>query len=95
MNGPKSLAMAGLLLGLSGCAHPLSSADVERQTDCRAQADRQYEKQNRYLMSEQDQTSTPYSSHGIPGDTTSGLSDVYRRDRAVDACMHSTPTDSH
>jgi hypothetical protein len=80
-----------VLLSLGACAaQTLSPADLDRQEDCRAQVDRQYEKQNRYLLSEQDQTGTPYSSHGFPGDTTSGLGDLYRRDRNIDACMRST-----
>ena len=80
-----------VLLSLGACAaHALSPADLDRQADCRAQVDRQYEKQNRYLLSEQDQTGTPYSSHGFAGDTTSGLSDLYRRDRNIDDCMRST-----
>lgn len=79
------------LLSLGACAaRTASPGDLDRQADCRAQVDRQYEKQNRYLLSEQDQTGTPYSSHGIPGDTTSGLGDLYRRDRNIDDCMRST-----
>jgi hypothetical protein len=64
---------------------------MEQQQACGQQADRQFEKQNRYLMSEQDQTGTPFSSRGLPGDPTQGLSDQYHRDRMVDDCMHSTP----
>lgn len=98
MDGRYGVATAAALLAclsLNECARPMSSAELDRQTDCRTQVDRQYEKQNRYLLSEQAQTGTPYSSHGIPGDTTDGLGDLYRRDRNVDACLHSTTTDSH
>ena len=70
---------------LSGCAgQHLDRAALSRQSDCRAQADRRYEAQNRSLLSEADQTGTPFSSSGVPGDTSAGLSDLYRRDR--DAC---------
>ncbi len=78
-----------LLLPLAGCGQPRSSAELEQQQACGQQADRQFEKQNRYLMSERDQTDTPFSSSGMPGDTTRGLNDQYGRDRMVDDCMHS------
>ncbi len=85
----RCVAALGGVLWLAGCGpRSLSPADLDRQADCRAQADRQFEKQNRYLLSEQDQTGTPFSSHGIPGDTTSGLGDLYRRDRDVDRCVN-------
>ncbi len=91
--GPRhaaSVLAAGVLLGfLAGCAHPQSSAELEQQQACGQQADRQFEKQNRYLLSERDQTDTPFSSSGLPGNTTEGLNDQYSRDRMVDDCMHS------
>ncbi len=84
------VAVACLLLSfLAGCGQPRSSAELERQQACGQQADRQFEKQNRYLMSERDQTATPFSSSGLPGDPTRGLNDQYGRDRMVDDCMHS------
>ena len=82
--------LAGVLLGLlAGCGQPRSGAELEQQQACGQQADRQFDKQNRYLMSERDQTDTPFSSSGLPGDTTQGLNDQYSRDRMVDDCMHS------
>ncbi len=91
--GPRHAAgvvVACLLLSpLAGCSQPRSGAELERQQACGQQADRQFEKQNRYLMSERDQTATPFSSSGLPGDPTRGLNDQYGRDRMVDDCMHS------
>ena len=85
-----ALVTAAVLAGLAaGCTQPRSSAELEQQQACGQQADRQFEKQNRYLLSERDQTDTPFSSSGLPGDTTRGLNDQYGRDRAVDDCMHS------
>ena len=85
-----NILAAGILLGLlAGCGQPRSSAELEQQQACGQQADRQFDKQNRYLMSERDQTDTPFSSSGLPGDTTQGLNDQYSRDRMVDDCMHS------
>ncbi|MBE7212646.1 MAG: hypothetical protein INR65_16640 [Gluconacetobacter diazotrophicus] len=89
---PRSLPLLLMLLGLAACGSRLSSADLERQQDCRAQADGQFDRQNRYLMSERSQTDTPFSSSGMPGDPSRGLGDVFRRDRMVDDCLHSTDT---
>ena len=83
------IVAAGALLGfLAGCAPQRTGAELEQQQACGQQADRQFEKQNRYLMSERDQTDTPFSSSGMPGNTTQGLNDQYSRDRMVDDCMH-------
>ena len=84
-------AAAAFLFAAGGCARTQSSTELQAQQTCGQQADRQFEKQNRYLMSEQDQTATPFSSRGMPGDTSQGLSDQYHRDRMVDDCMHSVP----
>lgn len=78
-----------LLLG--GCTPPQSEADQEHERSCGQQADRQFDKQNRYLMSEQDQSTSPFSSSGTIGNTSQGLDDQYRRDRMVDDCLHSAP----
>jgi hypothetical protein len=66
-------------------------AEMSHEQSCGQQADRQFDKQNRYLMSEQDQSATPFSSSGVIGDTSHGLDDQYRRDRMVDDCLHSAP----
>lgn len=85
-----ALPMALLLL-LAGCAPRASEAEMAHEQSCGQQADRQFDKQNRYLMSEQDQSATPFSSSGVIGDTSHGLDDQYRRDRMVDDCLHSAP----
>ncbi len=92
-SGPIGAGLAArllLLIGvLAGCAAPQSGADLERQADCGRQADQQFNKQNRYQLSEEDQSSTPYSSSGLIGVPNKGLNDEYRRDRLVDDCLHS------
>lgn len=85
---PRALLLA-MLVG--GCTAPQSTADLQRQQACGQQADRQFEKQNRYLMSEQDQSSSPFSSNGTIGITSQGLDDQYHRDNMVDDCLHSAP----
>ena len=83
-------ALIGAIL-LAGCSRPETSADLERRQDCTRQADQEFNKQNRYQLSEEDQSSTPFSSSGLIGVPNKGLSDQYRRDRMVDDCLHSTP----
>ena len=85
------IGLAATLLVLAGCAAPRSSADLERQTECGREADQQFNKQNRYQLSEEDQSSSPYSSNGLIGVPNKGLNDEYRRDRLVDDCLHSAP----
>ena len=91
IRGPFGLGLAAALLLLTGCAAPRSGADLERQTECGQQADQQFNKQNRYQLSEEDQSSSPFSSNGLIGVPNKGLNDEYRRDRLVDDCLHSAP----
>ncbi len=85
--------LAAILLGglLAGCAARESSADLERQQACGRQADQEFNKQNRYQLSVEDQSSSPFSSSGLIGVPNKGLSDEYRRDRLVDDCLHTAP----
>ena len=89
--GPFGIGLAAALLLLAGCVAPRSGADLERQTECGQQADQQFNKQNRYQLSEEDQSSSPFSSSGLIGVPNKGLNDEYRRDRLVDDCLHSAP----
>jgi len=91
---PKAcLVVAMLSTGLLGaCAAQRNDAELGRQQDCRRQADRQFEKQNRYLLSEQDQSASPFSSNGTVGITSQGLGDLFHRDQAVDDCLHTVDT---
>ena len=88
---PPGVGLAAALLLLAGCTAPRSSADLERQTECGHEADQQFNKQNRYQLSEEDQSSSPFSSNGLIGVPNKGLNDEYRRDRLVDDCLHSAP----
>ena len=88
-----SALIVAILLGnvLAGCSRPQTSADIERRQDCTRQADQEFNKQNRYQLYEEDQSSTPFSSSGLIGVPNKGLSDQYRRDQMVDDCLHSMP----
>ena len=88
---PAALAVLLLCGGLAGCTAPQSSADLERQQECGRQADQEFNKQNRYQLSEEDQSSSPFSSSGLIGVPNKGLNDEYRRDNLVDDCLHAAP----
>ncbi len=86
---PFAAAALGCVLG--GCAAPQDGAQLDRQQECGRQADQEFNKQNRYQLSEEDQSSSPFSSSGLIGVPNKGLADQYRRDRLVDDCLHSAP----
>jgi hypothetical protein len=79
--------LAALPLGGCGFSPPLNDAQREAQQSCRADANRIYDAQNRYQLSERASPDTPYSGadpRPLPSD---GLSDRYSFDRMVDGCM--------
>jgi hypothetical protein len=88
MNRPTvALLLAGLLA--AGCtpAPPPSRSAVAARAACRAQSDAAYNRQNRDLLSTRDTTDTPFSSSGVSGITTNGLSREYDRQTALDNCL--------
>ena len=88
MNRPTlALLMAGLLA--AGCtpAPPPSKATASLRTSCRAQSEASYNRQNRDLLSTRDTTDTPFSTSGVSGITTNGLSREYSREVALDNCL--------
>ncbi len=83
------LALAALpLVFLSGCGFPAPLSDAQRDAnqDCRADANRIYNAQNRYQLSERDARDTPFSGSTPPPLPSDGLSDQYGFDQMVDAC---------
>jgi hypothetical protein len=85
------IALAAPLAGCTFGAPPPPSAQqrAERRImqDCRAEADRIYEVQNRELMSVRSTTDTPYSSNGMPSAPSQGLSGRYAYDQLLEACL--------
>ncbi len=77
---------------LAGCGlyQPISSDDREANRACTAEADRVFAAQNRYQLSERDQSSTPYSGSALPSNPSAGLSDRYEQEQMVDKCMART-----
>jgi hypothetical protein len=83
---------------LGACWRPSADrahASAATLAACRTRADEVYQRQNRaevynadtYATAERD---SPYSTQGLPGITTNGLSGAYRRDQLEDDCLNAT-----
>jgi hypothetical protein len=75
------------LLTLAACG-PRPDAQALATSDyCHAAANRVFDRQHRELLSEEDQSTTPYSSTGMPSSPSDGLSDRYIYENRVDDCV--------
>ena len=81
--------LAACLVGLGGCAFPGPETKADRETlqSCRAEADRVYDAQNRYQLSERDMHDTPFSGSGQPTTPSDGLADQYAHENRVEDCV--------
>ena len=88
------LAAALVVLLAAGCnpapQTPASRANAAVVSSCRASTDQSFDRQNRYLLSERDTTDSPYSSSGLPGITTNGLTQRYDYDTQLAGCLASS-----
>jgi hypothetical protein len=77
------------ILAAAGCGFspPLTQGQRDAQQSCRADADRIYNTQNRYLLSERPSPDTPYSGSTPPPLPGDGLSDKYGYDQMVSRCL--------
>lgn len=83
---PTLLATFGLLC-LAGCGPRPSAQELATEDYCRAAASRVFDAQHRDLLSEEDQSSSPLSSTGLPGVPDKGLSDQFIHENRVDNCI--------
>jgi hypothetical protein len=86
-------------LALSACAAPPPSgqaqADTATRNACRQRADETYNLQKRGdIYRPQAPVNTPYSAGYTPGDTQTGLSDLFAYDRMVNDCVRNTGTET-
>jgi hypothetical protein len=100
MTPPKRLrVLIGLAgaLAMGGCATPSPSgqqqASAAKKAACRERANEVYAKQNRAEVYNADtyQTDTldsPFSTSGLPGITTRGLSGEYERQNMISDCLN-------
>jgi hypothetical protein len=77
------------ILALAGCGFspPLSSAQRDAQDSCREDANRIYNTQNRYQLSERSTPDAPFSGATPPPLPGDGLSDRYGFDQMVSTCL--------
>ena len=84
---------------LTGCGTPaprsrLQAVAAADLSACRARADEIYNKQNRAEVYRSDtfvsdNRDSPFSTSGLPGITTNGLSGLYQHDNLVSSCVNS------
>jgi hypothetical protein len=81
--------LLGLGLALAGCDFPgpLSPADRAALETCRSDADRVYNAQNRYQLSERDSRDTPFSAGTQTAQPSDGLADQYGHEVMVSDCL--------
>ena len=82
-----ALALAGALQACSS-GPQRSSSDQQAVAGCRAEADRVYNAQNRYQLSERDSRDSPNSGSGTTENPAAGLSDLYSHQQMVDDCVN-------
>lgn len=86
--GVGGLALCAVLISGCGFSPPQSAQDREALQSCRSDADRVYDAQNRYQLSERDSRDTPFSGGGQVASPSDGLADQYSHERMVESCLH-------
>ncbi len=76
-------------VSLAGCGFspPLSPADRVTLDACRSDADRVYNTQNRYQLSERDSRDSPFSGAAQAASPSDGLADRYTHEQMVSDCV--------
>ena len=77
---------------LAGCAGPRpqtaqTRASAAARAKCQASTEQAFNRQNRYLLSERDTTDAPFSSSGVTGITTRGLTQRYDYESDLASCL--------
>ena len=84
---PFCLALA-LLAGCTPMPQTTATrASAAAQASCRASTEASFNRQNRYLLSERDTTDAPFSTSGVTGITTRGLTQRYDYDTQLASCL--------
>ena len=80
-----------LLVVVAGCTPPPSTpatrASAAALAACRASTNQSFDRQNRYLLSERSTIDSPFSTSGVPGITTRGLTERYDYDTQLSSCL--------
>lgn len=85
---PALLLLSGLALSGCGFSPPLSEGQRDAQQSCREDANRVYNAQNRYQLSERSSPDTPFSGATPPPLPGDGLSEKYGFDQMVSTCLN-------
>jgi hypothetical protein len=87
----RAVSTALVLLLAAGCTPPpptaASRANAAALASCRSSTDASFNQQNRYLLSEQDTTDSPFSTSGVSGITTRGLTQRYDYGTQLASCL--------
>jgi hypothetical protein len=91
------LSASALLACLGACANqtPASQSSAAARSACRSYADEVFQRQNAGAVYQSDTYSTglrdsPFGSSGLPGLTTTGLSQQYGIDTTMQNCLNGT-----
>ncbi len=92
MPRPMPLLLSLALLAVTGCAAsapqtPATRASAAASAACRANTEESFNRQNRYMLSERDTTDAPFSTSGVTGITTRGLTQRYDYDTQLASCL--------
>ena len=83
--------LAVVLLAGAGCTPrpetATSRSSAAAAASCRASTESSFNRQNRYLLSERDTTDAPFSTSGVTGITTRGLTQRYDYDTQLASCL--------
>ena len=87
----RALLPALLVLFAAGCARPQQTAATRASAataaSCRSSANKAFDRQNRYLLSERSTVDSPFSTSGDPGVTTRGLTQRFDYDTNLQSCL--------
>lgn len=80
-----------LAVVVAGCGPRLDAASsrssVSARASCRASTEASFNRQNRRLLSERSTIDAPFSTSGVTGITTRGLTERYNYDTQLQSCL--------
>ena len=93
-----SMILMLALIATAGCASrqpqtPEARASAAAAASCRSSTESSFNRQNRYMLSERDTTDAPFSTSGVTGITTRGLTQRYDYDTQLASCLSASNRD--
>ena len=90
MSRPTPFLLCLVLVTVAGCGGsrpPQTRSSAAAAASCRSETESSFNRQNRYLLSERDTTDAPFSTSGVTGITTRGLTQRYDYDTQLASCL--------